>query len=77
VVVSDPRVAADVLLRSDGQRFAWLVSQADVPVTVTPTVTSGFALAAIDASGQPACERGTITLDPYGTGVFRLEDVQL
>ena len=77
VVVSDPRVASDVLLRSDGQRFAWLVSQADVPVTVTPTVTSGFALAAIDASGQPACERGTITLDPYGTGVFRLEDVQL
>ena len=76
VLVSDPRVAADVLVRSDGQRFACLVSQADVPVTVTPELASGLTLTALDADGQPPCDRGTITLDPYGAGVFRLDDAQ-
>ncbi|HEX5190924.1 MAG TPA: cellulase family glycosylhydrolase [Streptosporangiaceae bacterium] len=72
VVVRDPRVAADVLVRSDGQRFAWLVSQADTAVTVTPELADGLALAALEAAGQASCDRGTVTLPPYGAGVFVL-----
>ena len=33
VTVDDPRIGADVLVRDDGQRYAWLVSQAPAAVT--------------------------------------------
>jgi endo-1,4-beta-mannosidase len=69
VTVDDPRVAADVLVRSDGAQFAWLVSHADEPVTVKPEL-SGSWLRALD--GSPA--NGGITLAPFGVGVFQLED---
>jgi len=72
VVVRDALVAADVLVRSDGQRFACLVSQADTAVTVTPELADGLALAALEATGRASCDRGTVTLGPYGAGVFLL-----
>jgi endo-1,4-beta-mannosidase len=68
VRTGEPRVAADVLIRPDGARFAWLVSQADQPVTLQPELADGLRLAAI---GGGVCE--SVTLAPFGVGVFRLE----
>ncbi len=68
VRVDDPRVAADVLVRSDGAAFAWLVSQAGEQVTVTPHLAGGLGLASLDGT---ACD-GTVTLDPFGVRVLRL-----
>ncbi|HUY49051.1 MAG TPA: cellulase family glycosylhydrolase [Streptosporangiaceae bacterium] len=70
VTVDDPRVAADVLLHPDGSQFAWLVSHAAEPVTVKPQLASGARLSALD--GAPS--NGTITLAPFGVGVFCIED---
>jgi len=69
VTVDDPRVAADVLVRSDGAQFAWLVSHAAEPVTVKPQLAAGAALRTL--GGAPAGE--SLTLDPFGVGVFCLE----
>jgi endo-1,4-beta-mannosidase len=69
VTVDDPRVAADVLVRSDGRQFAWLVSHAAEPVTVKPQLSAGSRLTALD--GAPS--NGSITLGPFGVGVFLLE----
>ena len=69
VTVDDPRVAADVLVRADGARFAWLVSHAAEPVTIKPQLSSGSRLCDLD--GMPASE--TITLAPFGVGVFAIE----
>jgi endo-1,4-beta-mannosidase len=69
VLTGDPRVAADVLLRSDGEVFAWFVSQADEPVMITPVTTAGLQLAPLAVPG-PAVE--TVTLAPFGVGVCRL-----
>ena len=68
VTVDDPRIAADVMVRSDGARFAWLVSQAAEPVTAKPQLAAGLRLCALD--GSPA--DGAVTLGPYGVGVFAL-----
>jgi endo-1,4-beta-mannosidase len=68
VTVDDPRVAADVLVRADGTRFAWLVSHAAEPVTIKPQVSSGSQLCGLD--GTPVSE--TVTLAPFGVGVFTL-----
>ena len=69
VTVDDPRVAADVLVRADGTRFAWLVSQAAEPVTIKPQLSSGSQLCDLD--GAPVSE--TVTLAPFGVGVFTLD----
>jgi hypothetical protein len=69
VTVDDPRVAADVLARADGTRFAWLVSHAAEPVTIKPQLGTGSRLCDLD--GVPASE--TITLAPYGVGVFAID----
>ena len=69
VTVDDPRVAADVLVRADGTRFAWLVSHAAEPVTIKPQLSSGSRLCDLD--GAPASE--TLTLAPFGVGVFVIE----
>jgi endo-1,4-beta-mannosidase len=69
VTVGDPRIAADVLVRSDGSRFAWLVSQADEQVTVKPELATGLRLTPLDGSAPD----GVATLAPFGVGVFRLE----
>src|ERR1022692_3996800 len=52
VTVGDPRIAADVMVRSDGARFAWLVSQAAEPVTVKPQLAAGLRLCPL--GGGPA-----------------------
>jgi hypothetical protein len=70
VTVSDTRVAADVLIRADGARFAWLVSQADEAVEVKPQLAQGLRLTSLD--GAPA--DGGIMLDPFGVKVMRLHE---
>lgn len=69
VTVDDPRVAADVLVHSDGSHFVWLVSHAPGSVTVKPQLASGARLCALD--GAPSGE--AVTLDPFGVGIFCLE----
>jgi len=58
-------------VRSDGARFAWLVSQAAEPVTVKPQLAAGLRLCAL---GGPATgdTNGTVTLGPFGVSVFAL-----
>jgi endo-1,4-beta-mannosidase len=76
VVVADPRVAADVLVHADGTSWAWLVSQADGELTVTPVLGKGLRLGGVlGAGGEPtaADDQGTVTLGPYGVAVVRLE----
>ena len=68
VTVDDPRVAADVLVHSDGSQFAWLVSHAAEPVTVKPQLASGAQLCTLD--GTPAS--ATLALAPFGVRVFRI-----
>jgi hypothetical protein len=70
VTVDDPRVASDVLVRSDGARFVWLVSQATEPVTVKPQLAAGSRLATLDGADTG----GAVVLAPLGVGVFRLTD---
>jgi endo-1,4-beta-mannosidase len=68
VTSDDPRIASDVLVRSDGHRFAWLVSQADEPVTVKPGLAAGLRLTHLDGT---AADTG-VTLPPFGVSVLRL-----
>lgn len=72
VRTDDPRVAADVLARPDGRRFAWLVSQAGEPLTVKPELASGLTLAPLAGSAGGDGGGEAITLAPFGVGVFRL-----
>jgi hypothetical protein len=69
VTVDDPRVAADVLVRSDGRQFAWLVSHAGEPVTVKPQLSAGSRPRALDG-GEPGA---SVTLAPFGVSVFGLD----
>jgi endo-1,4-beta-mannosidase len=71
VTVPEPRVGADIVVRDDGQHFAWLVSQAEVPVTVRPQFANGLRLRALDGSEVS----DTVTLEPFGVGVFALDGV--
>ena len=57
VTVGDPRIAADVMVRSDGTRFAWLVSQAAESVTVKPQLAAGLRLCQLG----PGPAGGTVT----------------
>jgi hypothetical protein len=57
-------------VRSDSAQFAWLVSHAAEPVTVKPQLAAGARLCDLD--GTPSGE--SVTLDPFGVGVFRLEN---
>jgi hypothetical protein len=70
VTVDDPRVAADVLVSDGGSQLAWLVSHAPEMVTVKPQLASGARLRALD--GAPS--NGTVTLPPFGVGVFCIEN---
>jgi hypothetical protein len=63
VRVEDPRVSADVMVHEDGTRYAWLVSQADEPLTVKPHLGAGAAL----PPGQDSA-----TLSPFGVTVLRI-----
>lgn len=68
VTVADPRIGADVLVRDDGQCFAWLVSQAGEAVTAKPQLAGGTCLRELD--GTPIGD--TVSLDPYDVAVFAL-----
>lgn len=68
--MSDHRVASGVLVRDDGRRFAWLVSQARERVTVKPQLSGSARLCELDGSPAP----GSVTLEPFGVGVFMLGD---
>jgi endo-1,4-beta-mannosidase len=59
VTVEDPRVACDVLVRSDGTRFAALVSQASEPLTLKPAIEDG----SLDRE---------VSLAPFGTAIVAL-----
>ena len=64
-----------MLLRSDGSRFGWLVSQPDEQVTIKPEAPAGLTLATLpDGGSQPQLQdSGAVTLPPFGVGVFRLK----
>jgi hypothetical protein len=68
VTVDDPRIAADLMVRADGVRFVWLVSQVDQPVTVKPQLAAGLQLACLDGSVVD----GMIAMAPFGVNVFAL-----
>ena len=70
VTVDDPRVAADVMVRSDGARFAWLVSQAADQLTVRPRLADGLALMPLTGGAR----QDAVMLDPFGVSVLRLDD---
>jgi endo-1,4-beta-mannosidase len=71
VTVDDPRIAADVMVRADGARFVWLVSQAAEPVTAKPQLAADLRLAGLDGSAVD----GTVVLDPFGVSVFALKNI--
>ncbi|MFC7340447.1 beta-mannosidase [Saccharopolyspora griseoalba] len=66
ITVDDPEVFADTLVHADGRRFAWLVSQHDAEVEVTPTTAAKLTT----LTGEPAT---TVTLPPYGAAVLQLD----
>ena len=68
VTVDNPRIAADIVVRADGARFLWLVSQAAEPVVAKPQLAAGLRLAGLDGSAV----EGTVGLDPFGVSVFAL-----
>ncbi len=65
VTVPDPAVSASVLVHEDGRRFAFLVSQSELPLSVRP-VTSGQ-LSSL--RGEPM---DTVELSPYDVRVLTL-----
>lgn len=67
VTVDDPRVFADALVHEDGRTFAWLVSQHDHEVTVTPTAP-GRAVHDLH-TGEELAE---VVLPAYGVRVVEL-----
>jgi Cellulase (glycosyl hydrolase family 5) len=73
VRVDDPRVAADAIERTDGARFAWLVSQADETLTVRPQLADGLALVPLDGNPLDGRTAGNeVTIPPFGVRVLRL-----
>jgi endo-1,4-beta-mannosidase len=70
VTVDDPRIAVDILVRADGARFVWLVSQSAEPVEAKPQLAAGLRLARLDGSAADS----TVGLDPFGVSVFALID---
>jgi endo-1,4-beta-mannosidase len=74
VQVEDPRVASDVVIRSDGARFAWLVSQANEELTIKPELADGLRLRALDGTADGAIGSDVVTIAPFGVCVLRIED---
>jgi endo-1,4-beta-mannosidase len=63
VRVDDPRVMVSELVRDDGARLVWFVSQSAEPVSVTPILASGALF-----DGDTRAER--VDLDPFGVVVL-------
>jgi len=74
VQVDDPRIATDLIDRSDGARFAWLVSQADEPLTVKPELAPGLKLLPLAGAGDREAASDVVTIAPFGACVLRLVD---
>ncbi len=66
VRVDDPRVLVSELVRDDGARLVWFVSQGDTPLTVTPIVKSGT----LTDGGVAVAE---VVLEPFGVAVLILK----
>jgi hypothetical protein len=71
IQVDDRRVASDVVVRADGEHFAWLVSQANQQLTIEPRLAGGLTLAGPGTS-TGAADGGSVTISPYGVAVLRL-----
>jgi endo-1,4-beta-mannosidase len=63
VRVEDPRVMVSELVRDDGARLIWFVSQSEEPLAVTPIVASGALF-----DGDTVSEN--VVLDPFGVVVL-------
>jgi hypothetical protein len=74
IQVDDPRIAADVLVRSDGAQFAWLVSQADEAATVKPQLADGLSASPVDGKADSDAGDDGVTIAPFGVRVLRLQD---
>jgi hypothetical protein len=74
IQVDDPRVASDVIVRADGTRFAWLVSQANQQLTIEPRLASGLTVALDAVTAVSPDGGGQVTIPPWGVAVFRLTD---
>jgi hypothetical protein len=74
IVVDDPRVAADLLVRADGAQFAWLVSHASEPATLKSQLATPLRLQPICGGAATAADDGSVTIAPYGVCVVRLEE---
>jgi hypothetical protein len=68
VIVDDPRVASDTLVRDDGTLFAVLASHAAEPLTVKPSLAAGGALVTLDG-GEPD---DSVTLGPFSINVMKI-----
>jgi endo-1,4-beta-mannosidase len=64
VRVDDPRVMCAELVREDGARFVWLVSQSPEPLEVSPVVTEG------ELRTREGAAVSTVMLAPYGVEVL-------
>jgi hypothetical protein len=64
VQVDDPRVMCAELVRDDGARFVWLVSQSAEPIEVVPKA-AGSSLTRRDGSAVDS-----VKLTPYGVEVL-------
>jgi len=73
IKVDDPRVAADVIVRSDGAHFAWLVSQAAEHLTVKPDLAAGLAIRPLDSEADADFDGTTVAIPPFGIRVFHLD----
>jgi hypothetical protein len=69
VTVDNSRVLVDSLISNDGTRFAWFISEFDSPLSVTPHVSGGKALADL-LTGETAQE--AIELPAFGVKVYRV-----
>jgi endo-1,4-beta-mannosidase len=65
VRVDDPLVCVSELVRDDGARLIWFVSQSESPLTVTPVISAGTLF-----EGERAAE--VVDLDPFGVAVLEL-----
>jgi endo-1,4-beta-mannosidase len=65
VRVDDPLVCVSELVRDDGARLIWFVSQSDSTLTVRPVVSAGGLF-----EGESAVE--VLDLDPFGVAVLEL-----
>ncbi len=73
IKVDDPRVAADVIVRSDGAQFAWLVSQAAEHLIVKPDLATGLAIRPLEGDADAELDGTTIAIAPFGVRIFHLD----